>query len=137
MDSNSAGTPSLSILIVEDEAITLELFFITLVKKFPGFAVYKALNGKIGLELFKTYTPDIVITDLSMPEITGIQMAEEIFAIKPDTKFIVITGNMEKIPEKTVGNAPFQIEHYINKPVDFWDLFTAIEKCVDEIKGRN
>lgn len=129
--------PSISILIVEDEAITLEFFFVTLAKKYPSFKIYQALNGKTGLEIFMTHTPDIVITDLSMPEISGVQMAREIITIKPDTRFIVITGDMGKLTEgASVNNGP-QIEHYINKPVDFFDLFTAIEKCVAGITEVN
>jgi YesN/AraC family two-component response regulator len=134
MKSISNTIPSISILMVEDEAITLEFLFITLAKKYPGFKLYQALDGKAGLELFKTHTPDIVITDLSMPEISGVQMAEKIREIKPDTKFIIITGNMEKLSGEVSVENESAFENYISKPVDFLDLFTAIEKCVDEIK---
>ena len=129
----SPSMSSISILAVEDEAITLEFFFITLVKKYPGYHIYKALNGKSGLELFKTHTPDIVITDLSMPEISGMQMVGEIRAIKPDTKFIIVTGDMGKLTEEA-GKDGLETELYISKPVDFIELFTAIEKCVAEIR---
>lgn len=136
MKSISTALSSVSILVVEDEAITLEFLFTTLSKKYPGFRIYKALNGKTGLDLFKTHMPEIVITDLSMPEMSGVQMAEKIQAIKPGTEFIIITGNMEKRPGEDPDENGIEFEHYINKPVDFQDLFTVIEKCVGKIVPR-
>ncbi len=122
-----------SILVVEDEAITLEFLVTTLAIKYPIFTIYKATNGRTGLELFKTHTPSIVITDKNMPEISGVQMAEQIHEIKPDTKFIVLSGCTGKRSfEASFGNR-FNIDHYINKPVGFLELFTAIEKCIGEI----
>ena len=50
--------------------------------------IYTAINGRLGLELFKEHTPDIVITDINMSKMCGEQMAENIRAIKPDTKII-------------------------------------------------
>lgn len=54
--------------------------------------LYTAANGRLGLELFKTHTSDIVITDINMPVMCGMQMSENIRAIKPETKIIAITG---------------------------------------------
>jgi len=125
--------PSISILVVEDEAITLEFLVTTLAKKYPNVTLYQALNGKTGLELFEVHTPYIVITDINMPGMSGGQMAGKIRAIKPDTKFIFLTGDTGKLSiEAAVGNG-FKIEHYIDKPIDFWDLFFIIEKCIGEI----
>ena len=72
----------ITILVVEDEAITLEFLATTLSKKYPRYKFYKALNGKSGVELFKTHTPDIIITDINMPDMSGVQMADEIRALK-------------------------------------------------------
>lgn len=127
--------PEVSILIVEDEAITLEFLVTTLAKKYPKFTIYKAINGRTGLELFKTNTPSIVITDINMPEISGEQMAEKIRVLKPDTKFIIITGNTRKLSLESSAENGFIIDHYIDKPVDFLDLFAAIEACIGEIVG--
>ena len=123
-------------LVVEDEAITLELLVTTLAMKYRNIAIYKAINGRTGLELFKEHRPDIVLTDINMPEISGIQMAKKIFKIKQDTKFIVLTGDKGKLAlEDSIGNQ-FKTDHCVDKPVDFLDLFAAIEQCLVEIKQQ-
>ncbi|HTP65921.1 MAG TPA: response regulator [Geobacteraceae bacterium] len=128
---------SISLLVVEDEAITLEYLVTTLAREFPTFALYQALNGRTGLELFRTHTPDIVITDINMPVMGGTQMADNIRAIKPDTKFIVLTGDTGQfIQDDSIGNG-FAMDHYIVKPVDFEELFAAIDKCVSEIGDKS
>ena len=89
--------PLNSIMVVEDEAITLEILVTTLAKKYPYVTLNKVLNGRTGLELFITHMPDIVITDINIPEMGGMQMAEKMRAIKPDTRFIVLTGYAVKL----------------------------------------
>jgi len=120
--------PAISILIVEDDKATLKLFAIILSKKFPDVALYTANNGRTGLELFKTHRPDIVITDINMPEMGGEQMADKIRAIKPDTKFIAVTGNSYKHILQDSVEKRFEFDHYILKPVNFKELIAAIEK---------
>jgi len=137
MVSMSHPDPEISMLLVEDEEITLKLLATILTKKFSGITLYTAINGKAGLELFESHTPDIVITDVNMPEMNGIQMAKEIRAIKPDTKFIVITGDTGKIAlQDSIGNE-FAIDNYLVKPVRFEALFEAIEQCLGKIAQLN
>ncbi|MFZ3044656.1 MAG: response regulator [Desulfatirhabdiaceae bacterium] len=131
METMAAPRLSISILVVEDEVITLEYLVTTLAKKFPNVTLHRATNGRMGLELFKTHMPDIVITDINMPDMGGVQMAEQIHAIKPDTKFIVLTGDSEKHKlEDSIENG-FEIDHYIVKPVFFQELFTVVEQCME------
>jgi YesN/AraC family two-component response regulator len=126
-----------SILIVEDEVIALEVIALTVAKKYPDVTVYKALDGRTGLDLFIAHTPDIVITDINMPEISGVQMAKKICEIKPNTKFIALTGDIVKLSLETSAGNGFKFAHFIEKPVDFMDLFAEIEKCRGEITQKN
>ena len=101
-------------------------------RKFPVIHIYFAENGMSGLQLFKEHTPEIVITDIQMPVMDGIEMAIEIKSIRPDTKFIVLTaysdtGYYEKFRE--IG-----FHDFLAKPVEFDLLFAAIEKCIAEVK---
>ena len=122
---------SFSLLFVEDDKMICQVIGRMIARRFPDATVYTAENGRIGLELFKEHTPDIVITDINMPVMDGIQMARKIKSVKTGTKFIVLTGysdrsNLEKFSE--IG-----FDDYIVKPVDFGKLFAAIEKCRDGI----
>jgi YesN/AraC family two-component response regulator len=96
-------------------------------REFPGVTVYTAEDGQMGLELFKEHTPEIVISDINMPVMDGIEMAGNIKAIKPDTRFIVLTGYSEKDYLEKFSAIGFC--DYIIKPVDLDKLFAAIEKC--------
>ena len=132
MESATNPTPSYSILLVEDEKVTLELLAIILPKKYPGVVLHTADNGRRGLDLFKTYTPDIVITDFNMPEMSGAHMRDEIRAIKPDTKFIVITGDSGQLALDSAKKG-FKFDRFIAKPVVFEVLFSAVDQCLAEI----
>jgi YesN/AraC family two-component response regulator len=123
--------PALSILIVEDEKMAHLSMRLIITAKFPGVGVYFAENGRQGLEIFKELLPDIVITDINMPGMDGIEMAGEIRLLKKDTKFIAITGvSNETYLEKfrAIG-----FSEYMVKPIEFNKLVAAIEKCIDEI----
>jgi YesN/AraC family two-component response regulator len=136
MESIIKPTQSFSILLVEDEAVTLELLAIILPKKYSGVLLHTASNGRTGLDVFKTHTPDIVITDFNMPEMSGGHMVAEIRAIKPNTKLIVITGDAGQLALEDSAKKGFTFDHFIAKPVVFQALFTAIDQCLREIAQR-
>jgi YesN/AraC family two-component response regulator len=119
-----------SILLVEDEEAILELLASILTRKFPGVVLYTASNGRTGLELFKSHLPDIVITDIKMPEMGGVQMADKIRTIKPATKFIIVTGDSGKSTDYDSSEKGSGFDHYIMKPAVFGTLFAAIEQCL-------
>jgi len=133
MESITNATPSISILLVEDEDLTRELLADMLGKKFPEVPLYTAINGRTALELFKTLTPDIVITDVNMPEMGGFQLAVNIRSIKPDTKLIVLTGCTGEAAMRDAVAKDFEFDHFIVKPVGLQELFTAVEQCVGSL----
>ena len=127
--------PFLSLLIVEDDLTTIDVLSALLLMKFPEIAVYIAENGNQGMMIFEMHTPDIVVTDINMPGMDGIQMIEAIRAMKPDTRFIAVTGYSDKINLDKFSE--LGISDYIVKPVDCRILFSAIEKNICEIKGHD
>ena len=133
MESIIKPAQSFSILLVEDEEATLELLTIILPKKYPGALLHSAYNGRTGLDVFKRHTPDIVITDFNMPEMSGAHMVDEIRAIKPDTKFIVITGDTGQLALEDSAKKGIKFDHFIAKPVVFEALFGAIDQCLAKI----
>ncbi len=126
--------PALSLLVVDDDKMARDVLNLMITRKFPHSSIYFAEDGKNGLELFKAHCPDIVITDISMPVMDGIAMAGEIRSMKYDTKFIVLTGFTDK--DYTSKFKEYGIKDCIMKPIVFGKLFTAIEKCMNEIASR-
>ena len=120
--------PPISMLIAEDEELVRNFLGSAIPYKFPDIAIHFAENGRIGVELFIEHSPDIVITDISMPEMDGFQMAVKIKSMKADTQIIVITANcdtsyLNKFSE--IG-----CEDYLLKPIKFSTLFAAIDRCI-------
>lgn len=117
-----------SILVVEDDHVAIDILGLMIKKKFPDFEIQTAENGLKGLELFKRYRPDIVLTDINMPEMNGMDMAAEIRSMDPDTKFIVLTAYNDLAFFEKFKEIGFVA--YILKPIEFKKLFAAIEKCI-------
>lgn len=122
------NTP-VSILFVEDDELILGLQASVLSAKFPDAVINTATSGAVGLERFKIHMPDIVLTDINMSGMCGVQMSRKIRDIKPDTQFIAITG-------RDTDEIRFEFDHYIVKPVGFEELFAAIEKCIGTISEK-
>ncbi len=123
-----------TMLLVEDDSMVCRSISRILEKEYPGSTVYTAENGLIGLEKFKKYFPDIVITDINMPDMDGLEMAAEIKLIRNDTKFIVVSGYCDKEHLEKFKEIGFV--DCIVKPVDFNKLFAAIDKYRPEGAGR-
>ena len=135
MASIKDSLPALSVLIVEDDKEALKLINLVIAKKFPETVIRTAGDGRHGVELCLEQMVDIVVTDINMAEMDGVQMACEIKAIKDDTRFIVLTGYSDK--EHLDKFRELGASDYIVKPINFKKLFSAIQKCIDEIlQGR-
>ena len=120
---------NLTILYVEDEQDILHSMTNYLEKFFH--TVYTAANGKIGLELYEKYRPDIVITDINMPVLDGFQMAQAIRNINEDQNILVISAYSDT--ENFTRFIQLGIDGYILKPIDFEQLNTALYKVAYKI----
>jgi two-component system, sensor histidine kinase and response regulator len=121
---------SVSILLVEDEEVALKLLARILATRFPKAVIHPACNGRAGLESFKEHRPELVITDLNMPEMSGAQMVEEIALVSPEAKIIVLTAGSEEMSLELLLRRNVSISQVINKPLNFAKLFAAIEACL-------
>jgi phosphoserine phosphatase RsbU/P len=102
------------VLLVDDEDLVRSIIR-AILEEF-GFDVVEACNGKVGLEVFLREKPDLVFTDLQMPELDGLGFISSLKEISPDTPVVVISGT---------GNIQSAIEairigawDYITKPVE-------------------
>jgi len=97
-----------------------------------GYDVDTKMSPIEALELFRSKPEqfDLVITDLTMPEMTGDKLVKEILNIRPDIPVILCTGFSEKIDEKkTTTMGPVD---YIEKPVDQYDFAFKVRKVLDK-----
>ncbi len=117
------------ILLVEDDKDSSEILGSILEIKFPNARIYSAGDGKAGLDSFIRYLPDIVITDISMPEMDGTWMISRIPAIKADTRVIVVTAHSDRNKHDIFALTGVNCE-IVRKPIDFKDLFASIECCL-------
>lgn len=113
----------LTILIVEDENDTRKLMHEILKDEFH--AVITAQNGDEGLKKFKKYNPDIVISDIAMPIVDGLDMTAQIKKISPNTPVVAISAHSEK--EKLLRAIDVSVDKYILKPVDIDELLSVLE----------
>ncbi|BEK26850.1 TPA: response regulator transcription factor [Campylobacter jejuni] len=118
----------LIILVVEDEIKTRESLINVLSERFSK--VIGAQNGDEGLKKFKKFKPDLVITDIAMPIMDGLDMAREIKEISDDVPIVVLSAHSEK--ERLLRSIDIGIDKYLIKPVDIEELFKVLDCLVGE-----
>ncbi|EJC3766644.1 response regulator transcription factor [Campylobacter jejuni] len=118
----------LIILVVEDEIKTRESLINVLSERFSK--VIGAQNGDEGLKKFKKFKPDLVITDIAMPIMDGLDMAREIKEISDDVPIVVLGAYSEK--ERLLRSIDIGIDKYLIKPIDIEELFKVLDCLVGE-----
>lgn len=121
-------TKNMSVLYIEDEDALRKNMNVYLSKLFGE--VTAVSDGDIGLQEYKKNQFDIVITDIYMPNMSGIDMIEEIFKINLKQNIIVITAmtsSVEKLNALHIESA-----FILTKPVDNNDLIDCIYKVIDK-----
>jgi YesN/AraC family two-component response regulator len=121
-----------TILYVEDDKVVNEelSFFL---KKIVG-TVYTAFNGKEGLIAYKKYKPDVVLTDIKMPIMSGLEMAKNIKDIDNDVPIIVTTAYDEQ--EYLLNSVDIGIDEYVLKPINPLTLLDSIINSLNTLKQK-
>ena len=125
MKSDTMEHYDISLLYVEDERVTREQ--ISRILQRIVTELYVAENGQEGLELYREKRPDIIMTDIMMPVMNGLEMARNIRALDHDSQIIMLTAYSDT--EYLLECISLSINQYVQKPVDFSQLATAIETC--------
>ena len=120
------------ILIVEDEPISLEMLSKTLKE---DFNVLTADNGKKGFELYKKFNPHIIISDLNMPIMNGIELIQKIRELDQNSKIIITTfkNDVQTLLQAT----ELKLFKYLIKPIDFIALKNIIKESIEELNRFN
>lgn len=125
MESNFKPT----ILYVEDDAGIREQLKHFL--EYFSSELYVAVDGKEGLELYKKHTPDIVVTDIKMPIMNGIEMLNSIKELNTRQYAIFTTAHSDN--DYLMEAIDLQVDGYILKPIDLDKLESKIEMIIEHI----
>lgn len=113
------------VLIIEDDNEVRE-FLQSLLER-AGYETVTAVNGKEGVELFRTAVVDLVITDIIMPEKDGIETLMDMKRTNPGLKVIAISGGGRAEPENYLHSARLLgADHTIKKPFTNEDILEAV-----------
>ena len=117
--------PAYTIVVAEDEELLLNNLIQKIEKASPYFTVIgKAQTGIQAYELVKELNPDLVITDIKMPVMNGIELLEKVHNRYPFIKFIIISGFSDF--EYAKSAIRLQVSDYLLKPVDPEELSSAL-----------
>jgi CheY-like chemotaxis protein len=119
-----------SVLLIDDEEDVLEMMH-SMIEKL-GYQVISKNSGIEALDTFRNHPRqfDLVITDQTMPELTGLELVEQLIRIRPDIPVILCTGYTEMISEDSAGS--LGIGAYVMKPVRISDISVKIRKLLEK-----
>jgi DNA-binding NtrC family response regulator len=122
-----------TILVVDDEIYVRES--LTAYLDDIGYHVLEAENGKVGLELFRSSKPDIVMTDLRMPVMDGFALVEAIAAESDSTPVVVVSG--VGAVDEAVRAMRSGAWDYVSKPIaSFEELQITLESCLERARTK-
>lgn len=118
-----------SILLVDDEAHIRK--FISLLLRHLGMrTIFEAKNGAEALEVYRRERPDLVMLDVNMPVLDGIQTLRELKRIDPDCVVVMLTSlvNRQTIDEAAAHGAA----NYIRKDAPFEEIGRTLSETIEE-----
>ena len=119
-----ASPPQCRVLVVDDDPVVREVIHTYLTD--DGYAVTLAVNGRDGLEKFCAGEFDIVLTDRSMPEMEGDELAREVKKRRPTVPVILVTGFGDIMA--ATGERPEGVDFVLSKPFTMAGLQTMLAK---------
>lgn len=131
-------TPSLvelreiSILFVEDD-LGIRTHISRILSPVCG-ELFTAENGRIAFDLFKKKIPDIVLTDISMPGMDGLELARQVKLKRPMVPVIIISSHDD--PTHLLQAIDLQLEGYLTKPINVQKLFTNLQQQALLLRAR-
>jgi len=142
----------MKLLLIDDEAPVREILGLSL--RSEGYEVMTAASGKEGIEIFRRENPPIVLTDIKMPGMDGIEVLKKIKQINPETEVIIITGHgdmdlaiqslqfeikeMQLFQSKklaALGTLLAGVAHELNNPLS--NISTSCQILLEEIENTD
>ncbi len=122
----------LKVLLVEDEQKLSSLLKNAIGDSFYSFST--AMNGEEGLEKYINIKPDIIITDIMMPKMTGLEMSKEIRLISKDIPIIILSAFSES--DKFLSAIDIGVVKYFIKPFDPDELLEYINSIAENFESK-
>ena len=116
---------NLKVLLVEDEEKVRE--YIAKSLRYIVSEVQEASNGKEALKILDTFSPDIIITDLEMPVMNGVEFIKTLRKRDKNVCIAVLTAHSTN--EYLINLVDMHIEQFIIKPINFDKMLVVLEKC--------
>jgi len=120
------------LLLVDDEEGIRKVLGISLSDS--GYTVFTAENGEEALAIFRKETPPIVLTDIKMPGMDGIELLQKIKHENPDTEVIMITGHGDL--DLAIKSLKYQAIDFVTKPINDDVLEIALNRANEKIRMR-
>ncbi|AEE98093.1 response regulator transcription factor [Mahella australiensis] len=125
----------LTILIADDEPLVRSSIRYTLQEiSIKTSVVGEAENGEEALEFYRRLLPDVIIVDIKMPLMSGLEFIEEVRKIDHVTQFIVVSGYAEFEYARQAMRSG--VNSYVLKPVKSSELEEALKKCILQLKDK-
>ena len=120
------------LLLIDDEEGIRKILGLSL--RDAGYEVLTAADGNQGLECFQQENPLIVLTDIKMPGLDGMEVLRRIKSINPDTEVIMITGHGEM--DLAIKSIQLEASDFITKPIHDEALFEAIRLAEEKLAWK-
>jgi two-component system NtrC family sensor kinase len=117
------------ILLIDDEEANVRVLAMSL--RSDGHEVVSALSGEQGLEIFRREAPELVLTDIKMPGMDGIEVLQRIKERTPEAEVIIITGHGDI--DNAIEALKFGASDFINKPIRDEVLAVAIQRAQEKL----
>lgn len=123
----------IKLLIADDESIERELLC-TFLSPNPLLEIYQAENGRLAVTYASLYDVDVVLMDIEMPSLNGLEASHRILADKPSTRIIFITAySVFSYAHEAVKLGALD---YILKPVDKEDVLRTVNRAVSQVEAE-
>ncbi|HZS46772.1 MAG TPA: response regulator [Blastocatellia bacterium] len=115
------------VLVIEDHRDTLAIYLIVLERS--GFDVKLAWSGEKGLEEFKAWSPDVIVLDMMLPEMTGLEVLQRIRETGSNVPVVAATANIKPIVRDLCQE--LNVKSFLAKPFDFDQLITSVRSVLN------
>lgn len=121
------------ILYIEDDNTTRDNIYTMLNRRFSNLHVAK--NGLVGLDLYHKISPRVIIVDLKMPIMGGLELIQEVRKIDPHIHIIVTSAHSDK--EDLLSAINLNVNHYLIKPININALLTLLNEEYGRYRKTN